>query len=552
MALRIDQFAGEIPRLPADRLPLGNAQEAANATFAHGELRSRKALGYEWAVHASAQPCRSIFTDDGLRFFAWSKPCRAFLHPTIDDTARRVLYQEHGQGVRVAQTDTMRLSSLQPRPPAESWKAGVKAPTVAPTLSGAPPTEGETTETIAFVVVAVNIWGEESAPSPPATIDVVAGTPVTLTITHVPDSDQQALQGILIYRTYPSQQSADFYLLTNATIAPVSGNNYSVIDSTTQPNTTTVLQSEAWDPPPANAANLTYCGNGFFVVSVGKDLLFSVPYRPHAWAYRMTLPAGVMGIAPTEGGILVTTQGAPYLITGAHPSQMSQQALAAEQAGWSDTSIVRVEGSAIYAGNDGLVSVDGGMPSLESSQHLFTRADWRKRYGAARQNLRLAAHDGLVLGLIDPSYPGAAPDGARPFLLDLDNPDGGLAGLEVGKQIYGASVSGTTDALYLCTATGFAEIEAGAGDLVATWRSGDFLHPAPVTFGAAVIDCDGTWTIDIYADGRLVLTETAVSRKAFRLRGDTPSALRWAVRLVGSGTVRSFRMGASFAALKGA
>lgn len=550
--LKINAFAGEIPRVPADRLPSGNAQKAENCNFAHGELRSRKALAAEWTAHTSARPVRTVFTDDGIRFFAWNKPTRAFLHPTIDDTARRVIYQEHGQGVRVAQTDTMRVSSLEPRPPTESWKIGVKRPVSAPSLSGPTPGPTDNAVTIAYVVVVVNIWGEESAPSDPAMIDVVEGSNVTLTIDHTPDADEQDIQGILIYRTYPSLQSADFYLLTETPITPVSGVSYSAVDATTQPNTTTVLQSEAWDTPPAAAGNLTYCGNGYFVVSVGKDLVFSEPYKPHAWPYRMTLPVGVVGIVPTEGGVLVTTQGAPFLINGAHPSQMSQQALAAEQAGWSDTAIARVEGSAIYASNDGLVTVYGGVPSLESSQAIFTRKDWRGRYGAARQNLRMIAHDGLVLGLIDPSYPAAAPSGVKPFMLDLDNPEGGICSFDVGQPIYGASVSGTTDVLYLGTATGFAEIEGGAGSLTTIWESGDIQFPAPVSFAAAIIDCTGSWTIRIWADDVEVLVETATARKPFRLPHDTPRALRWSVELTGTGTVRSFEMGASFAELKGA
>ena len=550
--IKFDTFKGEIPRLPTDRLPVGNAQQAENCTFAHGELRSRKALATEWPVHSSARPCRTVFTDDGLRYFAWNKPVRAFLHPTIDDTARRVLYQEHGQGIRVAQTDTMRVMSLEPRPPSESWKVGVKTPIATPTLSGATPAPGSTTETIAYVVVAVNIWGEESAPSPVAMIDVVAGTTVTLTIEHTPDAGEQDLAGILVYRTYQSNQSSDYYLLTETAIGPSSGTTYTVTDSTTQPNTSTVLQSASWDVPPVGAGNLTYCGNGFFVVSIGKDLVFSQPYKPHAWPYRMTLPSGIMGIVSTEAGILVTTQGAPYIINGAHPSQMSQANVSVEQAGWSDTAIAKVEGSAVYASNDGIVTFYGGVPSIEQSQQIFTRKDWKGRYGNARLNLRLIAHDGLILGLIDPDYPITAPAGVKPFLLDLDEPSGGISSLDVGQPIYGASVSGTTDTLYLCTATGFAEMEGGAGSLDTVWESGDVLFPRPVTFAAAIIDCSGSWTIKLWADGVLVLTETASARKAFRLPGDAPQALRWSVELSGTGTVKGFEMGASFAALQGA
>ena len=138
-------------------------------------------------------------------------------------------------------------------------------------------------------------------------------------------------------------------------------------------------------------------GNGFFVVGAGKDLVFSEPYRPHAWPYRMTLPHGIVGIVAIEGGILVTTQAQCYLVSGAHPTQMSQQLLPVEQAGWSSMAMARIEGAAVFASNDGLVSVYGGQPSIKESQSLFMRADWRSRYGSARLNMRLAHHDGRVL-----------------------------------------------------------------------------------------------------------------------------------------------------------
>lgn len=401
-----------------------------------------------------------------------------------------------------------------------------------------------TTESVAVVAVAVNIWGEESAPCDPVIFDKETDQTATYTVTHAPTAGQQTLVGIAFYRTYAN--SSGYYLI-NETPIPLSGGTASLTDSSTEPVTTTALTSAEWDLPPAAPANLTYAGNGFYALSSGKDLVFSEPYRPHAWPYRMTLPSAIVGITMAEGGILVTTTGLPYLISGAHPSQMSQTYLPAEQAGWSDTAIARVDGAAVYASNDGLVRVSGGQPSISASQALFRRKDWRDRYGTSRLNLRLAHHDGLLLGLVDPSYPAAGV--ATPFLISLDE-QGALTRLDVGQSLYGAAVSGSTDQLMALTGTGFAEFAGGAA-LAYEWWSGEKLFPAPVNFAAGVVDAVGTATLYVYAEGVLRHTVSVSGRTAFRLPSGA-TAYRWSVRLTGTATVREVSLGASFAELKGA
>ena len=628
--LSIRSFTGEIPRLPADRLPDGAAQFAQNCDFTHGELRPLAGLGPHYETGAGARPCRGLFTPDGQKFFAWDKPTRAFLAPTIDDTWGRVYYNTEGDGLRVSQRAALYDKTAQPRPPATnaSWRVGVTRPNgltsatsadlaldvyvqtlkygvlveevpvtstttvtpgvvydvtvppgaltvdtttttaarlpevgvvdVTPTPNDVYTTEvfaryfvgddvlsfershpafvaewvtrtcpadrwlvaqkltggyslyvidpdgvvsqdnagafsepirnivykgqayatpqalyeaiyvaGNTTttasaegvtvrfrvkvynaatsvvyydglcshiatgtpllytitipsfstlltssgsnaptlQTVAYVAVAVNIWGEESAPSDPITVEFRPGlTGVALEIAHTPNASEVPLAGMLFYRTYPSNSGTTSYFLINET--PVVGVDgvYSLADSSTEPVTATTLavnQAE-WDPPPEALEGLSYAGNGVFCGAVGKDLYFSEPYKPHAWPYRMVFPHEIVGVLGIEGGILVTTTLHPYLVYGAHPEQMSQVRMAAEQSGWSNTALSHLEGSAVYAGNDGLVSVSGGQATIKGSQELFRREDWRKMFGAVKQNLRLAQHDGRLLGIIDP------------------------------------------------------------------------------------------------------------------------------------------------------
>lgn len=540
--LSIKKFNGEVPRLPSHTLPVGAASYAKNCDFAHGELRPLKGLGTPFTAAAGAQPVRALFTDDGQRFFCWNKPTRAFLAPTIDDTFGRVYYLKHGDPLRVALTSGMALSGSTPGEPATYWKVGVTAPAApVPVLGTA--TGGEI-ESVTVVAVATNIWGEESAPSTPVTFDKELGQSVTFTVTHAPTAGEQVLSGISFYRTYGA--TADYFLI-NAAPVPLAGTAV-LVDSSDTVQTTTTLQSAEWDLPPATMSNLTYVGNGFFACFSGKDVVFSEPYRPHAWPYRMTLPSAGVGILPVEGGILVTTAGPSFMISGAHPTQMSQTYLPIDQAGWSDTAMARVEGVSAYASNDGLVSVAGGQPSIRDSQALFTRKDWRAAFGAARQNLRLAHHDGYLLGLVDPTYPIGA--SAEPFLLRLDEAAGSYCRLDAGQPLYGAGISGPTDQLLVGTATGVAEFAGSATALSYTWQSGDIMHPNPTGYRAGFIDCTGSVTVEVYADTVLRRTVAVTGRTEFRLP-DGPDAYRWSVKLIGTATVREISLGATFMELKG-
>lgn len=632
--LSIRTFSGEVPRLPADRLPDGCAQFAQNCDFTHGELRPLAGLGPHYLTGEGAQPCRALFTADGEKFFAWDKPTRAFLAPTIDDVWGRVYYNTEDAGLKVSQRSAMYDKTAQPRPPAAGsrWNAGVTRPngltsvvstdlaldvyvqtlkygvlveevpvvsttTVTPgltyevqippgalstestvTVAGrtpevgvldvavgsaynppgdgtpgtvttasaevmarfflgddtltvtrttAPPfsvlttrtlasgrwvvaqklaggyeiyevganteaiqsptdiqykgttyasaqalyealyvagttttttsTEGvtirfrvkvfnastsvvyydglcshvatgtpllytitvpafstlltssgsaaPTLQTVSYVAVAINIWGEESAPSDPLVVEFRPGlTGVALEIAHTPNAAEVPLSGVLFYRTYPSSNGSTSYFLVNSTPVAGVGGVYSLSDSSTEPLTATTLAANQaeWDAPPSGLDGLSYAGNGVFCGAVGKDLYFSEPYKPHAWPYRMVFPHEIVGVLGVEGGVLVTTTLHPYLVYGAHPEQMSQVRMTAEQSGWSNTALTHVEGSAIYAGNDGLVRVSGGQASIKESQELFRREDWRKMFGAVKYNLRLAQHDGRLLGIVDP------------------------------------------------------------------------------------------------------------------------------------------------------
>lgn len=130
--LSIRAFGGETPRTAPHMLPEGGAQQAVNCEFSSGELCSIKGPAPKIAT---TQPVRGLFTDDGIRFFAWPEPTRAYRSPTIDDTHKRVYFaNESSAGLRVALADDMKASGLNPGQPTQHWAVGVARPAVPPTV----------------------------------------------------------------------------------------------------------------------------------------------------------------------------------------------------------------------------------------------------------------------------------------------------------------------------------------------------------------------------------------------------------------------------------
>jgi len=398
---------------------------------------------------------------------------------------------------------------------------------------------------VGYVVTFTNDWLEESAPSSPVMVELDELQGVQISASYTPFTNGRPILGMNVYRTYGTGSA---FVLVNS--APVQS---PFDDTSTEPQTATTLETTDWDPPHANIKNLTYVGNGFFAGSVGKDLYFSEPYHPHAWPYAMTFPQGIAGVESIEGGLLVTTYSGCYTVMGAHPEQMSQQVVTAEQAGISGRAMTRVGSNAIFVSNDGLVEVAGGRASIQSSQTLFTRKDWRDAYLPDFQNLVLGAHDGAIVGIVDPSYPSASSADAGSFIIRLDEAGGTYTRLDLGNdKPLGCSLVPVVDAMYVGQGTGFSEFGAG-NPLNFIWASRDFTFSAPTIFGAVIVGGKGALKVEVFGDGELIHTQDLpldeYKEGFFRLPAVGGKKV-WKVRLSGTGTVRKFEMATSYGELK--
>jgi hypothetical protein len=129
MGIKVDTFAGMVPRIPANKLPPSNASAAQNCDFAYGELRNTKA---DTTIKSMSNAAQSVYTDNGLTFYSWTEEVDAVRSPLANDTFDR-LYYTTVSDFRVAPRSGMSTSGGAPT---NSYRVGVPAPTVAPTLAG--------------------------------------------------------------------------------------------------------------------------------------------------------------------------------------------------------------------------------------------------------------------------------------------------------------------------------------------------------------------------------------------------------------------------------
>lgn len=392
-------------------------------------------------------------------------------------------------------------------------------------------------ETRTYVFTAVNNFNEESAPSNAVAVDQQYIQRATITGTYSMAGGYVPLQGVNYYRTGIGVST---YFLVNGT-PTTAGVGYVDISApgASSPNTDTVLPSLGWAVPPTGMKNLTMCSNGFYAGSVGRDVYFCEPYHAHAWPYALTLPYGVVGMRWADNALIVTTTAYPYIITGVHPSGMSERRLEVIQAGLSNESMCVVNDGVVYASNDGLVAVRGGRASLTDSQAFWARDDWRSAYAASFSKMTLLSHDGYVCGVFEDR---------EGFYIQLDEKAGELSRLT--QQAYGAFIFPQTDLAYLGLAAGVGGFNGGSA-LTWEWQSKDFVSPAPDNYSVAQVVCTGSVTVKAYADGVQRFSKALTAGvNTFRINPGL-RARRWSFYATGTGGITEVRMASSVVELKG-
>lgn len=393
-----------------------------------------------------------------------------------------------------------------------------------------------------FVWTLVNDMGEEGPPSDPVPIDVDYGQSISLhgyadfTATHYQDYWKGLLGYRVRYHGFASDTKGggEFKLVLES--APFGSAAFTGAFGTWF-EANPALWNDAlvtvdYDLPPPSMKAIAPGQNG--MIGGITDGYFAVcePHRPWTWPekYRKAIPYKTVGLMPIPGGWLITTVRHSFVVAGPIPEQISLTELAIEQAGVSQQSMCSLgEAGVAYASNDGIVIVQGLGATLASGT-LFSRKEWRDRYGDLLSKMRLAYHDGKLVCV----FPGTAQSEAsdyQGFTIRFD--EGAPTYTRLGVNGSGLVVDPLEDQLLVASGTGLGAFETGAV-LPLTWQSKEFILAKPENLGAMMVDyTGGPIGVDLHVNGQTVNLVTAAGNSQPLILPAASSRTQIRVRLPG-------------------
>jgi hypothetical protein len=525
--IEIEKFSGLYPRITEFLLPHNAATVAENCDFAYGEMRSIKD---SYLLKTIAENVAAVFSEDGLRFYTWPNDCNAVISPIGSGSANALLYYTTNGDFRVTLRSGAGTSGGQP---AASYRVGVPKASTAPSISidnTSASADVATTSTCAYAFAYANIYNEEGAPSPPATASFRKGAKLTIGCQIDAFGTYAPIKEIRVYRTQNDGVSTNYYFAFAIPAIGASG-TLSLLDTVPAALLNEPLSSNHFYPPNPALKGLIDVGNGILAAWLGTELWFSDAYKPWSWPpkYMKSFAWAITGVEAQGSGVLVTTIGKPYFVYGVSPDSMTSEPLNVDQAGVSKWSIASVGGKMIYASNDGIVTINGGVGSLDDSEMFFTREVWRSKYGQHLGTMQFTEFDGALIVF-------SRNNSFTPFMLRLDEGKGSMTDLP-GLIANSAFYLVTTDGLCFSKGSELYQFGAGASkDFV--WSSKEFLLGGLLSPYSLVRTLTfGTFSIEFWAEGILRHTQAITPQdkfKTFRLPGGY-QAQSWRIKISGSG-----------------
>ena len=469
-AFSLKVFGGMSSKVAPRLLPEEMATLAENVDFSRGTFRPLRASD-------SASPTINLGAIDGAtrtiykttegKWLEFSADVNVIDSPIAEDSHERVYITGNTSYPQIASAQSL----------GNIYKLGIPAPPT-PSVALDPATsENESTETPitrGYVATYVTAFGEEGPPSSITTSDLVnvyTDQEVDVTVGSATGTRNYAY--IRIYRT---DEDGVFRF-----IQQVSSSGATFTDIQT-PDTSLgeEVPSTDWIGPPDDMLGIVSIPNGICAGFVDQTLCLSEAYLPHAWpeAYQLTAKYKIVGLAPLDSGLLVLTEGKPFVVQGADPSAMVMTELDISQACVSKRSIVDMGNYVMYASPDGLVRISSSGSSVVTDP-ILTRGDWQTNYDPT--TIRAYRWEDRYVGFHDDSgaYGG--------FILD---PRGGEnAFTRLGQGFIAGFNDLKEDVLYVVNALG--TLEKFAYDdlnyVTANWSSKHFFTAKPINLGVCQV-----------------------------------------------------------------
>lgn len=276
-----------------------------------------------------------------------------------------------------------------------------------------------------------------------------------------------------LYRT--SGSTGAFQLVNNATIA---------VATTTYTDTYTDatiagddLISTGWEPPPVGMTCLCVHSSGALCGLVNNLMCFSEPLQPHAWpqAYQLSSGYNGVGLATFGSTVVMATSGPPFVATGVEPASMTGEDYKGMYPCLSKNSVISVGDGVLYSSKHGLVAVGTQGVSIFTDP-WYTRDEWELLNPSTMQ---CATANGRV-------YCTYTSNGSTTTLI-FDGPNLTTA----TPQLTALYADESTGELYIGDSTGISLWDySGNVVLQGSWRSKEWVFPAPINIGAGKVEFD--------------------------------------------------------------
>lgn len=502
--LRFERFMGMAPRL-SDRLLADTAAASAqNARLLSGELRGIKTPEriHKFTTGTVKSAYRLYKDDDTAVWMGFaSNDVDVVKAPLKNDSYNRHYWT--GDQAFIAYNSDTRIENDDP-----PYRLGTPGPVTAPTLavvggSGA-------TEDRAYVYTFVNVWGEESRPSPVVSESGFVDGSWNLSLLETSGSDMANRQDIdakRIYRTVTGLSTVSYFFVAEI---PIAQSTYSDTSTNAQVALNNSLQSFNWDLPEDDLVGLTGHPGGFLVAFKDRDLYFSERFRPHAWptGYILSVEHPIVGLAIYGNMLAVLTKGHPVFYHGNRPDNMSPIKSQTAEPCLSKTSIASTLSGVLYASHNGLVLYNEGGPSVVTKP-ILTVEEWSTY---SPQNLHAAVYGDQYIGYYST---------IKAIKFSPSEPFGIFVELDRFDNVDNVMSDHTTGEMWLIRNNAVYKWEPPSGvPLYYRWLSKVFDFTRPLNFGAYAIKAEGE-TIEQSASDEALFT----AYNAAILAADPPAAL---------------------------
>jgi hypothetical protein len=495
-----DRFAGIAPGVSSRLLAEQFGQIAENLDFESGRLLATTEDVDAYTLQNTAR--RSIYYYRDTSWLEWSEDNVSVVPgPIPGDTTDR-LYFTGDDYPRVGAVST--LVSGSSGYPVNSYRLGVPAPSNAPTTtkSGTAATT-ETPSDVSYVYTFVTATGEEGPPS--AASGVIELTSTESVAIAMPSSNNTSGNynfgsGALkrIYRSNTGSTNTQFQFLAQVAYSAVT-----YTDTTDAANLGEILPSGDWIGPPNDDTALYPDGplqgliplaQGTMAGFTGKRFCLSEPYLPHAWpiSYRITTEEDIVAIASTANGVVALTDGQPYFIVGTGPNAMTAVRIDLAQACVNKNSVVDMGDYVLYAGPDGLCSVQSAQGQVVTKGQVSVK-QWTADFNPT--TIRAFRHEGTYVAF----YSGGG------WVYDPRGGEATLSTLTLSADVRGGYRNPKDGQLYIIVGNKIKKYRGSSTNKTLTFKSKKFVSPAPVSMGWVSVHANAyPVTVKVWGDGVLV------------------------------------------------